>query len=314
MKMFSRSRFLKRAIVALLIVCLTSCGAALADGSKGAIGILMPSLNSELFATYANEIAAYLEAKGYATNIQGFDFDAGQAVTCIENFITDGVIAIVYMNVDNAGDDALKEAMDAGITVLTGGANNEHFDIHLTVNDYETGRLVGEMAADYINKNFDGKAQVAYITSSRSQNNLNRVNGYKEAMKELCPNAEVVYEAECIDIGSGSAFAENLNTLYPDCKVILTYSDSFAKEVSEVWNALGYPKDAAVFGHDAETAVLADIAAGGYIKGTIAMGDPGEGFGGPLLDYMAGKYEPHTTVTSTGSAVTPANVSEYYQP
>lgn len=283
-----------------------------ATGSKGTIGILMPTLGSEFFVNTANSLASTVEAAGYTANIQSFEYDASEAVTVIENFITDGVVGIAYMTIDASGDDALKEAMDAGIAVLTCGVENENYDVCQVADNYATGYLIGQTAADYINTNFDGKAQVAYITSTMSQNMMDRVDGYKAAMEELCPGAEVVYESECTSTGDGTTFAENLNTLYPDCKVILSYSDSFVKEVSEVWNALGYDKDAAVFGHDAEEAVLADIAAGGYAKGTIYMGDSGARMGEGILAYLNGEYDSHTLVTLGGEAVTPENISNYY--
>ena len=44
---------------------------------------------------------------------------------------------------------------------------------------------------------------MAYITSTKSQNMMDRVEGYRQAMEELCPGADVVYEAECVDVGQG---------------------------------------------------------------------------------------------------------------
>lgn len=93
----------------------SAAGSAAAAG-KGTIGILMPTLNAEFFAVTANSMAARLAEEGYTGNIQGFNNDAAQAVSVIENFITDGVQGIAYMTVDTAGDDALKDAMDAGIS------------------------------------------------------------------------------------------------------------------------------------------------------------------------------------------------------
>ena len=69
----------------------TSAAGSAAAAGKGTIGILMPTLNAEFFAVTANSMAARLAEEGYTGNIQGFDNDAAQAVSVIENFITDGV-------------------------------------------------------------------------------------------------------------------------------------------------------------------------------------------------------------------------------
>ena len=257
MKKITRRSFLKASAAAMVASGLAACGGsasstaassvASAAGSaaaagKGTIGILMPTLNAEFFAVTANSMAARLAEEGYTGNIQGFDNDAAQAVSVIENFITDGVQGIAYMTVDTAGDDALKDAMDAGIKVLTCGVENANYDVCQIMDNKATGYQIGEMAANYINENFGGSAKVAYITSTKSQNMMDRVEGYRQAMEELCPGADVVYEAECVDVGQGTTFAENLNTLHPDCKIILSYSDTYTKEIAEVWNALSYPK------------------------------------------------------------------------
>ena len=144
MKKITRRSFLKASAAAMVASGLAACGGsasstaassvASATGSaaaagKGTIGILMPTLNAEFFAVTANSMAARLAEEGYTGNIQGFDNDAAQAVSVIENFITDGVQGIAYMTVDTAGDDALKDAMDAGIKVLTCGVENANYDV-----------------------------------------------------------------------------------------------------------------------------------------------------------------------------------------
>lgn len=217
------------------------------------------------------------------------------------------------MTVDTAGDDALKDAMDAGIKVLTCGVENANYDVCQIMDNKATGYQIGEMAANYINENFGGSAKVAYITSTKSQNMMDRVEGYRQAMEELCPGADVVYEAECVDVGQGTTFAENLNTLHPDCKIILSYSDTYTKEIAEVWNALSYPKDAACFGHDAEAAVLKNIAEGGYIKGTVSAGDPGVAMAEGMIGCLNGEYKDHELVVMAGTEVTPANVGDFYK-
>ncbi len=322
MKKISRRSFLRAAAIAALASGLSACRSAASSGTdssaggasagKGTIGILMPTLGAEFFTSVANSLAETVEAAGYSGNIQSFENDAAQAVTVIENFITDGVVGIAYMTVDTAGDDALKEAMDAGIKVLTCGVENENYDLCQISDNRETGYEIGRMAADYINATFGGSAQVAYITSTKSQNMIDRVEGYKQAMAELCPGAQPAYEGECVNVGEGATFTENLNTLYPDCYVILSYSDTFVKEIAEVWNALGYPAQAACFGHDAEAAVLENIAKGGYIKGTVSLGDAGVIMGEGMVACLNGEYEEHQLITMGGTAVTPENIDEFY--
>lgn len=325
-------------MAAMLVTALTGCGNSTSTGttssevkettqaetvaestsaasdSKGTIGILMPTLGAEFFTSTANSIKATVEAEGYSANIQSFDMDANKAVEVIENFISDGVTGITYMTVDASGDDALKDAMDNGIAVLTCGVENANYDICQIADNYATGYMVGQMAADYVETNLSTDAQIAVVGSTLSQNMIDRTEGIKAALADAGLSENIVYEGDVTDIGQGTEFAENLNTLYPDCQVVVTYSDTYASEIAEVFNALGYPKTAAIFGHDAESKTLSDIKNGGYIKGTVAMGDTGVVMGEGIISYLNGEegYESGSLIVLNGTAVTADNVDEFY--
>lgn len=308
-------------IIATLLIAALALSAVFAGGSsdndpnsKGTIGILMPTLGAEFFTTTANRAAEILQAEGYKTNIQSFENDAAQAVTCIENFIIDGVKAIAYMTVDTAGDDALRAAMDAGVGVIICGVETKNYDVCEIADNYINGYKVGETAAKYIEETFGGSTQIGVIGSTLSQNMIDRTNGIKDALRDKSPDSTIVFEGNVgsSSIGSGTAYAENLNTLYPDCQVVVSYSDTFSSEVAEIFKALNYPSTAAIFGHDGEAKVLADIAAGGYIKGTLDLGDPGQQMADATIKYLNGEYESGTLRITPAVPVTPENIGDFY--
>jgi ABC-type sugar transport system substrate-binding protein len=274
----------------------------------------MPSLGAEFFTATAETCKEAVEAAGYTANIQSFEYDASKAVEVIENFISDGVVGIAYMTIDNSGDDALKEAMNQGIAVLTCGAENENYDICQIVDNTASGYAVGQMAVDYINANLTADAQIAVVGATSSQQMIDRTNGIKAALTDAGLSGNIVYEGEMTGTGDGSEFAENLNTLYPDCQVVVCYSDTFAAEISEVFSALSYPSTAAIFGHDGETKVLSDIANGGYIKGSYMLSDAGTSMGEGIVSYLNGEegFESGSLIVMDGWSVTPDNVGEFY--
>jgi ABC-type sugar transport system, periplasmic component len=278
------------------------------------VELLLPTLQSEFFVGVGDATKAYLGKAGITdVSIESYDSNAAKAIEAIENCITEKVDVLVAMTMDASTDDAIKEAMEAGIVVIAAGVAPAEYNYLLVADNKDAGGKIAEMAADWVNEHFNGETQIAVISSTANSNMAERSNGMVDKLKELLPKSEIVMNGAVNgSVGEGTQFAENLLQKYPDCQVVVTYSDQMAVEAVEVFKAAGKAgKDTAIFGNDATGQALKEISDGDIIRGTIYMGDLGEMMGGAIVDYMNGKVEKGSILVGENIKVTSANVKDY---
>lgn len=133
----------------------------------------------------------------------------------LESFITQRVdgIAISTLNGDFL-TDTINRAVDAGIPVVTwdSDAPKSKRMAFYGVDDYESGRIMGEQAIKLLN----GKGTIAFITSFGATNLQRRLEGAREALK-AAPGIQIV---ETYDIKEDSVRAAEIiatgTRRYPD--------------------------------------------------------------------------------------------------
>lgn len=276
------------------------------------VGFMVPSLQSEFFVYLTEGIGAVFEEKGYEFNTSSFDADANKAISIIENFIISDVDCIIAMVSDSSCDTALKEAMDKGIKIVVPGIETEYYDLCLLADNKDVGTKIGEMAAEFINTELSGTAEVAAFISTSSADMADRSNGMVETLKELAPNATIVGTAEYTGVGDVSAAMENFLQQYPDIKVVISYGDQGALEAVEVVKAANKAgDDFAAFGCDATQQGLKLIAEGDIFRGTVSMGDLIESVTGQTLRLLEGDPTLEKRSIAKNTKITAENVSEY---
>lgn len=237
------------------------------------VGMLVPTLQAEFFTSLVDGVKKGLEAKGYTLVATSFDSDSSKAVAAIENYIVSNVDCIMAMVTDNSCDDVLKTAMDKGIKVFSMGVETKYYDLCSLADNVDVGNKIAEMAADFVNKNLGGKAQIATITSTTSTDMANRSTAMVSKLKELLPNSTFVMDGQPAKVGDSAAYMENVLQKYPDTKVLVSFGDMQALECVEVLKAAGkLGKDVGVFACDATAQGLKEIAAGDIFRGTVYMG------------------------------------------
>ena len=283
------------------------------DGKK--IGILVPA-TTEFFANVNEKSKEAWEKAGYNVTVSSFDQDTGKQIEMIENYVNSGVSMICTNPGSNAGDDALKNAMDRGVKVFVYGVETKDYDLCAVEDESGVGHSIGIMAADYVNKKLDGKVKAVALINTAGQDLANRSNGILDAFKEKCPNSEIVGTAECKSTGEGTAAMENFLQKNPDIQIVLAYNDTFGLEAMEALKAAGKEGDQyGVFGCDGTSEGLKDVKNGTIYRGTISFGDIGADVAQYGLDLMNGKYDEksHEKVFLNHYPVTIDNIDEYYQ-
>lgn len=72
---------------------------------------LLPTVEAEYFVGVANTIEEGLEAQGFEFITTSYDWSADKEIQAVENFVVQGVDAIVVITFDAAADSAFKAAM-----------------------------------------------------------------------------------------------------------------------------------------------------------------------------------------------------------
>lgn len=238
------------------------------------IGFLVPTLQSEFFASLADGVKAAFEKEGYSVTVSSYDMDASKANEQIEALTVANVDCIIAMLADNSADSALKAAMDKGIKVVVPGVETGHYDLCLLTDNKDAGTKIGEMAAEYVNIKLGGEAQVIAIVSTQNKDMADRSNSMVDTFTKLCPKSTIVAKILYSNTGEAQNGVENVLQQHPDASIVISYSDAAAIEAINVMKAAGKKGDKyAAFGNDATEQALKLIKAGDMLKGTISMGD-----------------------------------------
>lgn len=315
------------AVAATAALLLTGCttipesngsAAAPADGNTS-VGITFSDLSNPVWAELVQEAQEYGAEKGLDVNYVDARNDSAQQVTQIENFIQQGVGAIIISAVDsNALVDVTKRAQDAGIKIIGYTQTLENYDAQYLVDAYNTGYANGEAAAAWINANFDESETVEWglMDLPRFPEIIERADGIKDAIAELAPNAKLVATAPALTAEDGVANAENFLQANPNLKMIATIGGGGAVGGNEGVKSSGISdyESFGLFGIDATENEIQNIINGDPQKSSISLGG-GKAHGRTLiditLDLLEGKdiekdqYMPIKVIDSS-------NAQEYY--
>lgn len=276
------------------------------------VGYLAPSLQTEFMIGIGNDLKAECDSRGWGYTEASFDNDSGKAVTSIENMVTSGVNVLLAMVSDSSCDDALKAAMAQGVLVVEAGVVTDAYDIATNVDQYHVGEMIGEMAADWVMKEHDGKVNYVVYTTYQNADMQNRGQGIQDKFAELCPDSTLL---EVVDIGkdvvgSGTSTTETMLQKYPDIDMILCYGDAAATESVEAVKAAGKAEGFGIFSCDGTESAIKNIANGDVQHGTLQFGSLGKQVIELVEQYMNGKR--FTEVVSMEPVkITAENVKDY---
>jgi ABC-type sugar transport system substrate-binding protein len=182
---------------------------------------------------------------------------------------------------------AIEEAKAAGIMVMgVPPMKLEPFDSIMHTSQYEDGKLVAQMACDFIEAVYpdapDGSVETAIIGgASANVGMFERDRGYS-TITEICPKVNLVQHLDISgdSIPAGQDAAENVLTAHPDVKVFIGQSTAHAQGIANAIKALP-DVDLTKYG------VFAGDMDPSMIETVTSCADPYKGFvaiGGTALD------------------------------
>jgi len=242
------------------------------------IGILTMGLSQPYFVALSQGYKdAASEFSGVDVEVVEIDpkLDAVQQVTAIENFVEMGVDAFIITAIDPATvDSAVKEAMNAGVKVVSHYNELGAQDIQSGISTYGMGFVAGQEAAKWINEKLGGTAKVALLIWDKTEFDIDRTEGMKGALELYAPGAEVVAEQAADAIESGLDAAETILQAHPDVKVFICYNDEGCLGALNAVEAAGLASDDfGIFGVNASPEALTKIQEGTVFRGTASI-DP----------------------------------------
>lgn len=211
------------------------------DG-KLIVAIEVQDMSSSWHITYAEDLEKYwLDNGADQVIISSSDMDVNKGITDLESFYSAGV-DVVFMVPDStaAVKDVVQTLLDTGKILIsincpqaecpsTIGSNFDH---------YVFGTFVGQAAGEWLLSKGYEKEQVILDTYPLSKQELvDRYNGMKDKLLELCPDIQIVMETVSADAAAASTNAEMALTANPNAKAILTLWDGLS--TFEVINTLG---------------------------------------------------------------------------
>jgi ABC-type sugar transport system substrate-binding protein len=288
-------------------------GSSAASDGKKTVALILPTIQGEFWAMIDDGLSKNIPAAGYNIVTTSYDGDSAKLISAIENYTIQKVDLIAMCSMDKSADDAVKAAMDKGIKVMAFGNDQTYYDVLIQADNKDVGIKIGEMAANYINTQLGGRAQVGVIGSRANINMAIRTQGILDTLKEKAPGAQVVMEANALQdtiVGFGMEFAENLLQKYPNAQVVCSYGDLYAVEVMEGFKTAGKAGvNTGIFSCDATEQALLSIKNNDILRGTVSMGNIIEEMTTGITGCMDGTKK--GIVYGVNTAITSANVDEY---
>jgi len=286
---------------------------------KMKIGIMTMGLSQPYFVALSQgykDVAA--EYPGVEVEVVEIDpkLDPVQQVAGVENFIQLGVDAFIITAMDPVTvDSVVKDAMKAGIKVVSHYNMLGAQTMHSGISTYGMGFVAGEEAAKWINEKLGGSAKVALLVWDKTEFDIDRTEGMKGALEIYAPGAEIVAEQAADAIPTGLTAAETILQAHPDVKVFICYNDEGCLGALGAVEAAGLAtEDFGIFGVNASPEALTKIKEGTAFRGTASI-DPynhGRFEMEMAIRLVLGDFLPSTTEI-VPSAVNIDNVDQFIE-
>jgi ribose transport system substrate-binding protein len=260
-------------LLALVLAALfVSSGCQRGGGKPGGKRIGVTLLTRE-HVFYKDLEAGLQEAagkQGYQLTVTSGDMDLAKQQSQIENFIVQGVDAIIVCPADSKGiGPAIEAANKANIPVFTAdiaAQGSGQVVSHVASDNLAGGRL----AADFIAKALNGEGEVGVIGQQEVQSGLDRELGFKEEMKKH-PGIKVVSTLNGGGLRDKALkAAEDMLQGNPNIKGIFGINDDSALGALSAAEARGR-NDMVIVGYDAIPEAVKAIQRGSALKADVAQ-------------------------------------------
>lgn len=276
----------------LLLASCSSKGKTEKTASGGKMKTVGVTLLTEEHPFYRELKAAFVEeckVRNLNPIILSCNMDLPTQTTQVENFITQGVSAMVVCPAESAGiAGAVRKANAAEIPVFTAdiAAQGGKIVSHIASDNVAGGKLAGE----YMAKALDGKGDVAIVDYPTVQSVQDRVKGFKEAIAKY-PGIKIVDDQAAEGKRDFAVtVTENILQKHPKLNGVFAINDSSALGALAAIDQSGR-KDIVLVGYDGDPEARQKISGGSALKADAVQypREIGKAAADAVADYLAGK-------------------------
>ncbi len=281
---------MKKLFALILVLALAlSTGVCFAEaGETYKIGFSFYNLANPVWAELVETAVTYGKSLGHDVSYVDCGQDSQTQISQIENYIMSECDAIVILPIDPVAiENVVKEALDAGIRVISYSTDFVGAESNLALDPVANGYALIEMCGPWIDEHYpDGKFEWTFMNIPTIELGVQEGNAVEEAMLKRYPDSKLVGTAAVLSNEEGMAATEAFLSAYPDCRVYLGISggagvggnEAIKGNVPEAeWDDYG------LFSVDATEQECENIAKGEPEKGSLGLGG-GTAHGTALID------------------------------
>ena len=283
------------------------------------IGVASPhkvEILNDLYAEMRREVER--SAPGVELVVVDGENDPMKQLQDMESFIGQGYDAIFFLAPPSVGlDELVARGVSAGIVMVSHGASPATGATqNIVLDQHESGRQVGLLAASWIDEHRNGQGEVGILGNSADPLLELRAQGMKDGLAEGCPDAKIVAEVHGHSIELGASGAANMLQAHPNLCALLAHADDpgFGCYTAATEAGKRNPNEFFVASCDGTDMVLEKIAEGGIYHATWSYLFPYSATAAmrDMLRALRGESIKPTR-TQIGRLATQANVADVRQ-
>ncbi|WOP18654.1 substrate-binding domain-containing protein [Raineyella sp. LH-20] len=281
------------------------------SGGAFKIGVVDIDEQTAFFTQLNDGITTLAKDAGAEVQIVSGHDDAATQVSAVENLTASGVDAIIVDPYDSqALIPALKAAKKAGIAVVAADgtvADPSAIDTQVGTPNEEGGKEL----AQALLKETNGKGTVAVVTALNSAIQIQRQNGFQDAVKQGGMTIGTVVDGQNIN-EKAQAAAENLLTGNPGLKYVYATGSPALHGAIAAARSQGATGTLSIVGWDLDSTSAAGLQEG-FVKAVLQQNTYGFGYAAAsaAINLKCGGEKVPATISVPVTIVDKSNLSDY---
>jgi ribose transport system substrate-binding protein len=290
----------KRLAVLLLLCVLTAVCGGKSGPRRPVIGVTLLTQTHAFFKELEAGVRDAAAAKGFDVVIVACEMDPARQASQIEDFVAQGVAAILAAPCDSSAiAPALEGPARAGIPVFTAdiAAHGAKVVTHVASDNVQGGRLAGETLARLIGN----RGKVVIIDHPTVASVQERVRGFEEALKKFPDIQIVARQSSDGQRARATQVMEDLLQAHADLAGVFGINDDSALGAMSVLESAGRT-NVVVVGYDATDEAQAAIRRGSPLKADVIQHPRriGETAIDVIARHLAGEQVPPVVAIEVG--------------
>lgn len=220
-----------------------------ADDGVYRMGVTVLDLTNPYYYEVMRGISDQAAGKGVQLIVKDPQSDAHRQVEALEEFIEDGVDAILIASLSPAlTEPVLARAREAGIMVVAWATELENCDSHIAIDEWGMGYQLGVEAGRWLDELPVAQRKLAVLDYPRIPQIRNRVKGMEDGLREATSGYEIVAQLSASYPEEGYRAFMEMAKDNPDIHMVLAINDGGALGALQAVEELALPADSFFIG------------------------------------------------------------------